>query len=214
MQAERVDRIVPIAGILFFVLATIGTVFALIGAPDFHDDGEEILTYYEDHDLEATVGVVLHFLAGVAFLFFLAGFRNVLRAAEGAGAWLANVAFAGGVGGLAVLAASDAPVFSAASRAAEDPSSLTAESAKTLFDLSGQLYLLAQPLLMAFIFASGIVIYRTQVLPRRLGWAGIVIGITLLVPPVSWATFGLLLIWVLVVSVLLLRRGVGAPATP
>jgi hypothetical protein len=201
----NLERIAPIAGVLFFLFGLVATLLTLIDSPDFDATGEEILPYFEDDTGRILVGVFLYALASFVFLFFLGGFRQLLRAAEGGTGWLSNTALAAGIGGIAVLAASNAPSFVAALRA--DDEELTPDAAQTLFDLGGGLYVFALPLMAAFIVAAGILIARTGVFARWLGWVGVAIGITLLVPFISFITFGLLVIWVLVVSVIWLGRG-------
>jgi len=207
------ERVAPIAGVLFFVLGLAATLLTIIDSPDFDATGEEILPYYEDEAGRILLGAFLYGLSTFVFLFFLVGFRQLLRVAEGGTGWLSNVALASGAAGVAVLAASNGPSFVAALRG--DDGELTPDAAQTLFDLGGALYVFALPLMAAFIVAAGVLIARTGVFASWLGWVGVAIGITLLVPFIAFATFGLLVIWVLVVSVIWMLRGrAPAPSPP
>jgi hypothetical protein len=209
----KFDRIAPIAGVLFFLFGLVATLVSLIDSPDFDATGEEILPYFEDDAGRILLGTFLYALASFFFLFFLGGFRQLLRVAEGGTGWLSNTALAAGIGGIAVLSASNAPAFAAALRG--DDEELTPDAAQTLFDLGGALYVFALPLMAAFIVAAGVLIARTGVFARWLGWVGVAIGITLLVPFIAFATFVLLVFWVLVVSVIWMRRGrVPEPSRP
>jgi hypothetical protein len=205
------ERVAPIAGIVFFVLGLAATLLTIIDSPDFDATGEEILPYYEDEAGRLLLGVFLYGLASFAFVFFLVGFRQLLRVAEGATGWLSNVALVAGVAAVAVLTASNAPTFAAALRG--DDEELSTDAAQTLFDLGGALYVFALPPMAAFAVAAGVLIARTGAFARWLGWVGVVIGITLLVPFIAWATFVLLVIWVLVISLIWMLRG-RAPAPP
>jgi hypothetical protein len=58
------------------------------------------------------------------------------------------------------------------------------------------------------ILATGMVVLRTRALPVWLGWVSLGVGLWLLIPPIGWAALiSAFPLWVIVVSLLLYRRG-------
>jgi hypothetical protein len=97
MGTGRLERLAPLTGVLFTVLAVVGI---LVGGdvPDTDASAAEILDHYEDEG-PVFVGVIALLLAGVALLFFAGALRRHF-AAVGPD-WLAALVF----GGAVVLAA-------------------------------------------------------------------------------------------------------------
>jgi len=192
-------------GLAFLALGVVAATLILVDSPSMDASGRKILHYYEDRTTAITLATVLFGLASFAFAFFAGTFRIVLRAAEDESGLMSGVAMGAGLAGVAVLNASAAATWAAASRAGDGE--LTRNTAQTLFDLSSALYVFALPLIGVFMVASGAVVISSGMLPRWLGWTAVAIGITLAVPFVSWAMFALVPIWVAVVSAILLDRG-------
>ena len=198
----RLDRLAPLTGVVFAVLA-LGGMATAQPPPGVKASGEQILAFSKAHASSQRLADGL-LIAGFAFfLFFVGTLRSHLRpapAAEGASA----VALAGAavlVGGVAVYIGLDA-----ASNAA--PSALAPAAAQALNVLALQL---VYPVVVGgFVFgiAAGVAILRSRRLPTWLGWAAIVIGLI----PLWIVQLLLLYVWTVVASILLYRRS--APAEP
>lgn len=58
------------------------------------------------------------------------------------------------------------------------------------------------------LVATGLATLRYGgVLPRWLGWAGVIVGIAIFIPFIGFVAFGLSGIWVLAASIVLYQRG-------
>jgi hypothetical protein len=209
------QRSAALSGIVFVVLMLVGASFAL-DVPKGDASAQEIASYFTDSgtQMRNIVGAYLWVLGGLAFLGFVAGLRSVLREAEGDLATLSNLVFGAGVVFTAVWSVSAAALASVAyavefsDARVSDPDLVT-----VLPSLGGLLLLLgggfAGILLLA---ATSILIFRTGVLPRWLGWFGIVVAIAL-VFDVTYMNILPLVAWVGVAStVLLMRQGETATA--
>lgn len=215
MSDSRWDRWGPIAGIVFVVLLFVGLSLALSDLPSGDDPVSKFTSFYNDKGDRAKViiGSYLMVLAGVFFLWFLASLRVRLLAVEAAPSRLTSIAFGGGVAFVALLMASAAALMSvAADIAFGGEKFVNPDAARYLPELAYPLLLIAGAFAaIALIDAVSILILRTGVLPRWIGWFGFVAAIALLfgflfLPMVA------LLLWVLFVSVAMLRAP-RAPAT-
>jgi hypothetical protein len=91
--------------------------------------------------------------------------------------------------------------------ATTDKELLTADSALVFWRLAHGFFVAAEIALAAFLGALSILALRGVLLPRWLGWFGLVVTILLLIPPVGWlALLFLLPLWLIVASVVLLRK--------
>jgi hypothetical protein len=173
-----------------------------------HDDSEEIVNaFYADSGNRARVVIAAYLLAiaGLSFLWFLAHLRGRLSAAEGEPATLSAVSFAGGVVFVAMLfagAAAQSPTYAFSVDLFDEPQSQLARATIPHQGYSALIFgLLAAALTVA---SASLAIMRTEVYPLWLAWLGFAVAVLLL--------FGLLflpilalLVWVLAVSVVLLR---------
>jgi len=166
----------------------------------------------------STIGSSLTLLAFLAFLCFLSYLYGVLRRAEGEYGWLAAAAFGGGVMSEAIKLASGAPIFAAIHRAS---AGLEPQIAQTLQDINDASFFLSFFPLAVLLGAAAIVAIRYGALPRWLGWMAAVLAVALLggaiVGAFYWVEeaglpFMLFLLWVLVTSIVLVRR-VGQPGS-
>ena len=202
------QRSAALSGIVFVVLMLVGAPFVL-DVPKGDASAQEIASYFTDSGthMRNIVGAYLWVLGGLAFLGFVAGLRSVLRQAEGDPHTLSNLVFGAGVVFTAVWSVSAAALASVAyavefsDARVSDPDLVT-----VLPSLGGLLLLLgggfAGILLLA---ATSILIFRTGVLPRWLGWFGIVVAIAL-VFDVTYVNILPLVAWVGVASIVLLMR--------
>jgi|SRR5690348_4719606 hypothetical protein len=207
MQARR-DMWTPTAGVLAAITFVVGLVFAS-DSPDSKDPDAQVLVWYAKHShrVGILVGAFLLAFCGLFFLWFVSGLRQRLRAAEGPGGRLANVALGGGVlfvGMLWVGAAALAAVPAEQSFGGGPPLHV-ADVARFLPSVGfGAILVFGAFGAIAMIDAASIVIMRTGVLPKWLAWLGFVAAIVLLFGVVFLPMIALP-IWLLAASFVLFR---------
>ena len=207
MSRPRSDLWGPIAGIVFVVLFVVG--FSLFDAPSGDDSVSKITSFYNDSGDRAQliISSYLLILSGVFFIWFLATLRNTLTAAEGESGRLALIATMSGVIFTALLMVAAAMFMTvAADITFGDEKFVSVEAARLLPEVGYPILLIGGMFAAAaMIDATSIVILRTGVLPKWIAWFGFVAAIGVLFS-VFFLPMGLLVLWVLFVSVALLRR--------
>lgn len=203
------DRWVAITGLVFVGLLIVAIAVGI--APEAEKSDTTILDYYEDSGNQAKqiATALLMTIALTAFLAFATGLRLVLVEA-GAPAPLPDLAFVGGLAfalialvGIAIGTAVPATfVFS-------DTFELDPDTARIVLTM-GNIWLLsfAGATGSLLVGATSLASRRAKLLPAWLEWAGLIASPLILL---SLPLFGLsaiaVAIWVLGVSVVLLRRG-------
>ncbi|MDQ3777614.1 MAG: hypothetical protein M3310_01920 [Actinomycetota bacterium] len=206
---DRLERFALLAGALAALLWIV-SLFVLEGAGNPADParGDEIAEFYRDNRVPILIAATLHTLGGFLFLWFLAALASVLDAA-GSPTWLRRAAVIGGTAGGAMMLAMTGGQSTGATT---DSELLTPDTAIVFWRLAHGFFVAAEVALAVFLGALSILALRGLVLPRWLGWAGLVITILLLIPPIGWAALLFLLpLWLIAASVILWRRSV-APA--
>jgi hypothetical protein len=209
---DRLERFALLAGALAAVL-WVASLFVLEGAgnPAGPSAGGEIAEFYRDNRAAILIAATLHVLGGFLFLWFVAALRPVLDAG-GSPSWLTTAMVVGGASGGAMMLAITAGQSTGATT---DSELLTPDTAIVFWRLAHGFFVAAEIALAVFLGALSILALRRLVLPRWLGWFGLVVTILLLIPPIGWAALLFLLpIWLIVASVLLWRRSAvaGEPA--
>jgi hypothetical protein len=217
MSDSRWDRWGPIAGIAFVVLLFVGLNLALSDLPAGDDPVSKFTSFYNDKGDRAKliIGSYLIVLAGVFFFWFLASLRVRLLEAEGVPGRLTSIAFGGGLAFVTLLMTSAATLMTiAADISFGDEKFASPDAARYLPELGYPILLIAGAFAaIAMIDAVSILIMRTGVLPRWIGWFGFVAAIALLFGFLFLPLVALLL-WVLFVSVAMLRAPRVAAAGP
>jgi hypothetical protein len=181
-------------------------------------DGPGILADLQrDPTIVNKVGFAIAIGAFIAFLAFLGYVYRVLRQAEGPDGWLGTVALGGGLLYLAIKVGSAAPIMAGFHRKNE----LTPDLARTLVDLNDAAFVVSGLMFGVFTAAAAATCLAHRVLPRSLGWLGLIAGL-LTIPA---ATVGMLdmasynpmpflagTLWTLIVSIVLTARPRPAPA--
>ena len=98
MPHPRRDYWTPIAALLAAVTFVVGVLFSF-NSPDSDKTDAQVLAWYADHGhrMSNVIGGYLLALCGLFVLWFVAGLRQHLRAAEGPGGRLSTVALGGGI---------------------------------------------------------------------------------------------------------------------
>jgi hypothetical protein len=199
-MSDRWGRWASLTGVLFAVVAVVG---ALIGgeSPETSASAARIVAYYVAHRSDVEASNIVFAIGFLLVVIWASVLRSYLRRSPGAEG-LSALVLAGGV----LMAAGALVVSGIEYGIAHNIHNLGPESVKTLNFLSFELFL---PVLGgAFLFAigSGVAILRGAPLPKWLGWVVIVLGIAVLVPPISFfALFGFA-IWSVIVSILIFIR--------
>jgi hypothetical protein len=221
------ETVAPVAGLLFALFYGIGAI--LEGTPASYDaTPQEQLDFFVDHRTRLIVSFYLLALAGLFFLVFLGSLWRTFRLVEPAPAWLSTIALSGGIVYVALGTVRNLFWAAGAFRANDN---LDPDVARSLYDLAGVFYT-AWLGLVAFLLASAVLILRTGVLPRLLGWLAVVVAplaaaagfptphgdpplyAIVLTDASGAAHIGGFLLFIALVSLVLLRRAwLGLPAT-
>jgi hypothetical protein len=197
---SRWIRWAPLTGVAFIVLVVLGGPVAEGDTPGSKATGAQVVAFFEAHRSRERAGAVLLTLAFVVFLFFAGSLRSYLRrtaALEGLGAVVlaaAAVLVAGQTAGSGLLFA-----------LSDSPTHLSSGAAQALNVLSNDMVLTNAAGFCVFGIASGVAILRGADLPNWLGWLAILIGIAVLTPA-EFVGVLLLVIWIVSVSILMIRR--------
>jgi hypothetical protein len=203
--------LLPLIGVLSIVVLIVG--FAVSGEPPDTDEGaQEAVDFYLDNEGSVMAGSVIQGVAAALFVFFGGILRVFLREAEGARPVLSAVAF-GGLVIFAVGMAIDATINFAL---AEEAENIDPVATHALVALWSNDFLPFAVGLLTFMIATGIVIVRTGVLPQWLGWAAIVVAITIPTPIgfVGFIGSGLFVIIISVVMAMQARNSGAARPAP
>jgi hypothetical protein len=197
-----------VAGILFVVLYV--AAWFVSSTPESDDSRATVAAYYADkgNRVPMIVAAYLFVFAALLFLWFLAGLRTRLLDAEGSGGPLTAIAFAAGVlcagllmvGAFALAAVPAGISFGGADAPADGDVVTTVQQLAYGVILVGAMLSAA-----AAMVATSVLTIRTGVLPRWTAWVGLVAAVVLLFAFV-WLPQIALLVWVLGVSIAMMRR--------
>jgi hypothetical protein len=206
-MSERMSRLAPLTGVLFAVLAVVAVFSNTSETPEPSASTAKVVSFFTEHRSSVETSDILFALAFLVLVLFAGTLRSYLRrtdAAEG----LSALVLAG-----AVLMAAGALGGSGLEYGlAHNLHDLSPETAKTVNFLSRELFL---PVLAGgFVFGvcSGLAIMRGAALPKWLGWAAIVIGIAVLIPPAGEFALLAFVVWSVIVASLMYARS-GQPAS-
>jgi hypothetical protein len=214
------DRVAPGFGVVFAVFFVVG--FLLVGdSPTLDDPAQEIVSYFDDERGKLLTVIVLFGLSIVAFLWFLGSVVHTLRV-EARESRLAATALGAGVvttsvfGGIVLMNAG------LAFQIAEDGDTGVVAA---IYDLAWVASTLISYPVAALVWAIGIGVWRSRLLPAWFGWVSAVGALAILASGTTFATDGfwapdgvynayitpiLFVAWIVALSVLLLRRPVVA----
>jgi Domain of unknown function (DUF4386) len=199
-----------VAGIAFVVLSIVSLAVA---GDDTGDTDQAILSYYaDDTNRHQAIASLFVFLAGMlAFLFFLAGLWARLRRAEGEPRGWSAAALASGAAFAALQTAAIA-TWASIPLTIEDSEEfvLDPNTERLVSTLGYALFFTGLTLTAVLVAATSALALRTGVLPRWLGWVGVVVAVAMLASFTFIPAF-VLLAWVLVVSIVMLARAGAVP---
>ena len=199
-------RSLGLAGLLFVVLLLVSIFVGFPNPPSANASLTTIVSYYHNHKPNGYASGYVIALAVVVGLFFFWYLRDLLSTVE-ANRRLATVGFAGAVV-FAVSGGVAAGLNSTLASAVDNVSPTTMQTLNVL-QQNAPTYLGGAGSAV-FLLATGIAIIRSGVLPRWLGWVGVVLGVLAVAVPFGPAEAGL---WVLVASIVILVRNRGGAST-
>ncbi len=202
----RWDRIGALGGAIFVPLIILS--FVIAGEPpDVEDSVPEIVEYYVDSDSEIFIGAGL---AGLAITFFLLFANHLRRLFAAAGDAPLGALTLVGASIMAVGATIDATISVALTESVEDIDPASVQALQALWDNDWIPLAFGAAL---FLGTTGVSIIQTEVLPRWLGWVGVILFV-LTFTPIGFVSFLGGGIWVIVASVMLALRGRSEPPAP
>jgi hypothetical protein len=204
---ERLARFAAVTGIIFAALLA-ASILVGSSSPNSDATGKAVITFYKDNKNSQNLSAILGVLAVVFFVFFGAFLWNRLRRRLPE-----SPLPAAGLVGVPLIAVGGA-IFSSLTFSLTDvPDKIDPSTAQALNVLNNDLFFPFAIGIAIFLIANGLAIARGGVLPRWLGWIGIVIGLTSLTPLGVIAFFGSGA-WVLVASVMMLVGDLRATSGP
>ncbi len=198
-------------GVGFFVLGIAGTL-ATPSEPGFVDKPAKIAQYYLDNGGELLAASTMYLLGGAVLLAFAGYLLAVSRRVEGGDGRVALMGFGGAVAGagMLVLAASTDAV---AALRVEEQDAIDPQVATVLWDLSLMFFGLAAPMAFAvLVLATATLALRNALLPGWYGAVSVVLGVALLIPPISYIAVIVFTFWVLLTGLMLYLRPEPEPA--
>lgn len=210
MVFDRWARWTPLTGVLFVVLVLIGGPVLEGSTPGAGASSSSVVSFYAAHQGRERAGAIVLAFAFVAFLCFGATLRSRFRGTpgqEGLSALLLAAA--------TVVVVGQTVNEGVAYAMTEAPARLSASTAQTLNLLQNDLVITSAVGFLAFGMVAGVTILRGGELPNWLGICALVIAVMFVLPPIEFAGFFLLVVWIVTVSVMLVRsarRAAPAPA--
>jgi hypothetical protein len=198
------------AGLVALVLLSVSQALSQAGEgePAFDASADEILSFFQaQNEGLFAAGSYLGLLAVLALTWFLAGLWAVLRQAEGEPAWRSAVALASGILFVAVVMTGGWELAGFRVDDGIDP-----QLARFGFDMGNLGFANSWIALGSFLLATGWIILDSRSLPGWLGWWALVAGVGFLIGRAVWTSYvwlipyALFWVWVVVVSVQLLRH--------
>jgi hypothetical protein len=205
MERSNREWLVPLTGILFAVLL-IASIIVQGEPKDASHPANEVAQWYKDNKDSAEISAFIGTLAAASLIFFGAYLRKVL---DGAGPMLSILPLVG----LAIVAIGGAIdgmfVFVAAERVDDIPAT-SIQTIQAIYDNDFLPLILG---VIVFNFSVGLAVLRSAVLPKWLGWWGIVFGVISLLGPIGFIGALGAALWVIIGSIVLSMRARG-PASP
>jgi Domain of unknown function (DUF4386) len=206
---ERGSRqwLVPlVTGLGFAVLLIIS--FIVTGGPKGADHPPaEIAKWYSDNKDAAEIGSFISVVAGAFLIFFGAYLRKVFE--PGAGLMLSILPLIA-VAIVAIGAAIDGMLIFAAAEAVDDIPAPEIQTIQAIWDNDFLPFLLG---VLVFNWSVGLAVLRSGVLPKWLGWWGIVFGVVSLAGPIGFFGAPGAALWIIIASIMLSMRARGPAST-
>lgn len=208
MEASKRSRdLGALTGALFVVLVVVAF-FAIGGStPDNKASGAKIVSFYKDNETKEIIAAVVLALATVPLLYFTALLRERLGAVLPVRSSVPNLALGGGIVAAAGFLVAATIHFALADYATD----IGPVASRAINAIDNDFFLPFTTGLAVLLIATSAAAIRTAVLPKWMGWVGVVLFIVFFTPA-GFIAFGLTGIWIIGASVLLYLRGEGPVA--
>ncbi len=198
-------QLLPLSGVVAVVL--ILAAFVVGGeTPDADASVKEVVSYYSDHDTDLQISGGLLGLGAFFFLVFSTTLAGALRRAQDESGVASALSFAGGI----VFAVGVTIFAGLGFTAADAVGDVQPTVVQTLNALGSDMFFTVAVGTGAFLIGAGLATLKSDVLPRWLGWAAVVIGI-IAITPAGFVGFLALGIWTLIASIILSMRAGTVP---
>jgi hypothetical protein len=198
-----------LTGALFVVLVLVAF-FAVAGnTPNGDASARKVVSYFSDHDTKEMIASVVLGLSAVPLLYFTAILRDRLRDALPERSVIPAFALGGGVVAAAGFATAATLHFALADYAGD----IQPAAAQAMNAIDNDFFLPFTTGLAVLLLAASLGAIRAGILPKWLGWVGVVLFVVFFTPA-GFIAFGLSGIWIIVASVLLYLRGAPARTAP
>ncbi len=205
-QRQTLGRLTGAAGLITLVVVLGASLINDYQSASFASDADEAVSFFRS--IDDSLGAFSSFATAVgliAMLWFSIGLALLLRRYDGEPPW--RSAFLAGAGTISVVSGQIASWDAAAYRSADiDP-----QVARYAFDLGNLSFANSWVATGAVALCAGLIMVSARDLPSWLGWWAVVAGVGQVLGRAVWThdialvPFTAFWIWVLVVSVLLLR---------
>jgi hypothetical protein len=210
------ERFLPGAGVLFALIVSGALVGLFAGGAEPNDPVHSVVTTLTSERTGLLVRYNFQLAASGFFVIFLASLTSTLRRAEAGDGMLSRLAFGSALVGIAFVTFTNALNAALAASVVQVGGD---QAVWAVFQVGQATFTFAALFLGLFLLAASIVIIRTRVLPRWIGWIGIVGGVAYAIGSFSVADqrgpiaipavlgFVLFLVWTVATSVTLVLRG-------
>jgi hypothetical protein len=205
-----------ISGIVFVVLFVVAFLMTT-DTPDGNASNREWLKYFRDSGNRRmqVIGALMFAVAVLAFLLFLGVLRERIRNASAGGEWIATTAFASGIAFVAMVAvfALGQASVAAGVQFGDSPVPRDADIMRTFTSLGfGAMLVFGAASAGLLVITTSVAGGRAGLISRWLAVTGYVVGVIVTVGGLIFFPFVLFVLWVLTVSIVMLR-GSGAAAS-
>ncbi len=198
-----------LTGALFVVLVLVAFIPLGGNTPDGDASARKVVSFYSDNDTREMIAAVVLALSAVPLLYFTAILRDRLRAALPDRSVIPAFALGGGVVAAGGFATAATLHFALADYAGD----IQPAAAQAINALDGDFFRPFTTGLGVLVLASSVGAIRAGILPKWLGWVGVVLFVVYFTPA-GFIAFGLTGIWIIVGSILLYLREAPAATAP
>jgi len=203
---EWIDRLGALSGLVFVSSQVVSLLWT--GSPPYRPSAEQAAAVYSDNAASKEVATLVGILGLPFLLWFTGAVAGAIEERGGGPRGLRYVVIGGGV--FTAVALAEANMFAGAAYwQAARPEGITPATAilyNDLYTTAAAPQLSAG--LAAFVGAIGLASLRTRLLPRAIGWTGVISAVGLLTP-IHYVFEGLAMIWLATTSALLAWRRPG-----
>ena len=196
-----------LGGLAFVVLFVIGSALIFDG-PNGDEPAAKYISFYGDsaHRVKINIGWILAGLGVFCFLWFVASLRDTVRRATAASDSDGMLGFLVAIGGTAYAAVTMVALGEAAGVRTMSDDTFKHQVYPGIIHANDDGVYIAHATgtaaLAAMIFAFSITVLATRMLPRWVGWFGVVAGVAA-IASLIFVTMFVWLLWIAVTSVLL-----------